>query len=161
MLRRYDDSAVHDAFERKAHGVHHAGLDFAHRTLEGHITDLPIVALANFVEIDHERVGQHLDHASPTPAQRTGAKQRRFIGKRPSKAEVLAGEVGIRIGRVVHQLCTTNGIDPIREAQHGQGKEIAGKARIDTTREEGAPSLLAGRLERLAEFRVGEGRIDQ
>ena len=97
-------TSVDDALELEAHRRARAGLDGPHRRLEGLGRRESVGVLAQPLELPPEGVGDHVHHPAPPAGDRSGREERRSVVERTAEPEEDAGELRIRVGRVVHRL---------------------------------------------------------
>ena len=150
-----------DALHLEAQRRLGAGDDRAPGDLHVAVERLALVDLAHLVELDVERLGDGVDGTAPGVGQDAGQEQQRLGVERLAEAHGVEQHLGLVVGRVVEDLHDPDAADPLAHAGEQDRQEVVGEAGIDAVEEAAGAALLAGRLQRLDQRRIGRRRVEE
>ena len=106
--------------------------------------------LADLVELDAERPGDHPDLAAPHHARHAGRDHRRLVVHGLAHADDHPHRVGGVVGAVVEDLLAADLVDGACEAAHQHRQQVVAPAGVDAAHEQRGAALAARVLQRVA-----------
>ena len=121
-------------------------------------TSLSIAAkscsLADLVELQPQRVGDHRHDAAPVFRQRAAREQRRLVVEGLAETEQVAHDPRLVVVLVVDDLLDPDRLDLVHQREQREGDQVAPESRVGAVVEERGACRRARRVERTAQLGV-------